>query len=136
MSNSEGCHPMQRKESPVIQHKSRFRPALHARIKKAADARGVTFNEEITARLERSVTRDDAMGGPAVSRVAMLMAAAFGLAVSRKAPDDPDAYVAGVSGVLRALIVQAPRPFTKVETEALVSQILTLQFAGGKADAR
>ena len=135
MTIREGCKFMQRKESPVIQHKSRFRPALHARIKKAADARGVTFNEEITARLERSVTRDDAMGGPAVSRVAMLMAAAFGLAVSRKAPDDPDAYLAGVLGVVRALIAQAPRPFAKVEIEALVSQIYSA-FAQGGDNAR
>ena len=125
----------------------RVTPELKGRIERAAkkSGRSLSSGDGIPHRAV-ALTQEDAFGSGEMHDMALRMATVFAIAGESRAVekglgpnwlDDPDAYVAGVSGVLRVFIVQAPRPFTKVETEALVSQILTLQFGRReKADAR
>ena len=123
--------------------KIRLREPLRARLESAAKRSGTSLNKELVARLEQSFTKDAAFGGSDIRHMAMLMASAFALNGSRKAEEksldrwtgDPESYLAGMLGVIDALMTAAPRPLTKLEIAALGSRVMT-QYAnrGGSDD--
>jgi TraY domain len=84
------------------------------RLEAAAAANGRSLAQEVEARLERSFVEEAALGGPEMVRLAYLMTTAFATAASRAAsgnPDwasDPDAYRAGLTGVVDALLIGMP----------------------------
>ena len=96
--------------------KIRLREPLRARLESAAKRNGISLNKELTARLEQSFAKDAAFGGSDIRHVAMLMASAFALNGSRKAEEksldrwtgDPESYLAGMLGVIDALMTAAP----------------------------
>ena len=113
--------------------KIRLREPLRARLESAAKRNGVSLNKELTARVEQSFAKDAAFGGSDIRHVAMHMASAFALNGSRKAEEksldrwtgDPESYLAGMLGVIDALMTAAPRPLTKLEIAAIESRVMT-----------
>jgi hypothetical protein len=138
-----------RPKTAVAGMKIRLREPLRARLEGEAKRKRISLNKELVARVEQSFTKDDAIteafGGPDLRKVAMLMASAFAINGGRTAEEksldrwtnDPDCYLAGMLGVVGALMMHAPRPLSSLDVAALESRIRT-QFVnmGGKTDAR
>ena len=122
--------------------KIRLREPLRARLESAAKRSGTSLNKELVARLEQSFTKDAAFGGSDIRHMAMLMASAFALNGSRRAEEksldrwtgDPDCFLAGMLGVMDALMIAAPRPLTSLDYAAIDSRVLTHRANRGGND--
>ena len=122
-----------RSKTDTVHVSTRMREPLRAKLEKAAKAGKVSLNNELVARVERSFSEDEAFGGPELRRIAILMAATFAIAGQASAPDEqpeqwlknPAAYISGMAGVLRALMVGVSSQDTPLAAEALKSVFLT-----------
>jgi hypothetical protein len=112
----------------------RMHAALRDQLVAAAHASGRSLTQEASTRLARSFDQDAAFGDPEVRRVAVAMSVAFSLGGQFYSDGKPgwtrnrDAYMAGMFGVIDALLTGVPDITDKeiwLEIECLKSRLLT-----------
>jgi hypothetical protein len=127
---------MPRKANAPPRHPLNLRTTtvLRDQLEAAAKVSGRSLTAEATARLARSFDQDAAYGDPEVRRVTVAMSVAFSLAGQHYADGKPgwtrnrDAYLAGVRGVVDALLIGIPDVTDEeiwLEIECLKSSLLT-----------
>jgi hypothetical protein len=114
----------------------RTRDQLRAQLEKAATAAGRSISEEIEYRLTSSFSHDDAFGGAAMRRMAILMAVAFhsaGNLTTGGKPvaewiSDPEVFRRAMFGTIYALFSAIPNVTDEdiaIEIEGLKGRLLT-----------
>ncbi len=114
----------------------RTRDQLRDQLEKVAAASGRSISEEIEYRLTSSLSHDEAFGGPAMRRMAILMAVAFhsaGNLSSGGKPveewiSDPDVFRRAMFGTIYALFGAIPNVTDEdiaIEIEGLKGRLLT-----------
>jgi hypothetical protein len=127
---------MPRKANAPPRHPLNLRTTatLRAMLEAAAQTSGRSLTQEATARLARSFDQDAAFGDPEMRRVAIAMSVAFQLGGQYYSDGKPgwtrnrDAYMAGMRGVIDALLTGIPDVTDKeiwLEIECLKSNLLT-----------
>jgi hypothetical protein len=112
----------------------RVSPDLKRKVERAAKDSTRSISQEAEARLEQSFLKEDALGGRELVRVHDLMAIAFAMGGQASEPDKspkewitiPSAYIAGMTGVLRALMAGLPnKEDAALAVQALLSESAT-----------
>jgi hypothetical protein len=114
----------------------RTRDQLRDQLERTAAAAGRSISEEIEYRLTLSFSHDDAFGGPAMRRIAMMMALTFrsagDLSSSGKPVaewiNDPDVFCRAMFGTIYALFRAIPNVTDEdiaLEIEGLKGRLLT-----------
>ena len=101
---------------------------LRDQLGATANAAGRSMAQEIEFRLERSLSDDRSFGGPALARIAFLMAAQF--AVRQPNVEDPLEFEAAMVRVITGLLDIAPgdpMEHVKYVRMAMESHVLTRQ---------
>jgi hypothetical protein len=115
-------------------------PEIKTKLDEATRITGRTQSAEAEIRLEQSFAKDEAFGGAEARQIALMMASAFAVAGMRKGKEiraedwasDPECYLAGMLGVVGALMTHAPQPLTSLDLAALQSRIETLLVKTGR----
>lgn len=109
-----------RGDSPTADLKVRMKEPLRAAIEAAATANGVSMNAEAVARLQRTFSDDEAMGGQAIVNIVHELVISFGAAGENAARaaghawtagewlKDADCYREAVASTVAALLVRSP----------------------------
>jgi Arc-like DNA binding domain len=124
---------------------TRIPERLRRRLERAAQHNDRSMNAEISFRLEKSFSIDDAFGGPELRQIATLMAASFNYAgwVSSggKAPGDwikdPINYGSAIVGTVKALLIGLPNA-TPADVALLFERVrmqVATEFANRPAGA-
>jgi len=107
---------------------------IKQRLDEAARKSGRTQSQQAELMIERAFFEESALGGPEVRQLVDLMASAFAFAGQRGASGnsnwvtDPPAYIAGIVGVLDALLLGLPNGEDKaLAREALIGHLLSLR---------
>ena len=95
---------------------TRLPERLRARLEREGKRNDRSMNAEITHRLEESLAEQDALGGPDLQRIALMMATSFhhaGDMLSKGKPPaewlrDPECYREAAFAVMNALILSMP----------------------------
>jgi Arc-like DNA binding domain len=99
---------------------------LRDQLGAAASAAGRSMAQEIEFRLEQSLSDDRSFGGPALARIAFLMAAEF--AIHQPNVEDPIEFRSAMNRVIAGLLDIAPgdpMEHAKWTIEAIKSHVLT-----------
>jgi hypothetical protein len=109
--------PAKRDQAAVADVKTRLREPLRARLERAARDHGISMNQEICNRLERSFQREEEFGGLEGRERAHLALSAFNTAGARWARErgvsgawqnDPECYLVAALAAAHALMLGAP----------------------------
>ena len=68
---------VRRSKAATVELKLRLKEPLRAAINRAAHENGMSMNTDMVRRLERSIHRDDGLGGPRVATIVEAMASAM-----------------------------------------------------------
>jgi hypothetical protein len=110
------------------QFKLRLPATMRAALDEAAREAGISVNNEIVQRLDRSLHVERVLGGRETARLGFAMAAAFVAATEGKEnwSSDPVAYTAGVTAVIGMLIRSVPQgPDRPLAIDGVVGGLLT-----------
>jgi TraY domain len=107
----------------------RVSPELRKKLAAAATSSTRSLSQEIELRLENSFGQDEAFGGPGIRAIGLLMASTFTIHGQRKAAEvaadkdwtnNQECYVAGLAGVIAALVRNAPAEISPLENQYLI----------------